>query len=198
MQIQINVASHPLIQHWSGILENNNNPGTILRTACSELGKWITYEIMREWLVTETMSVKDSKAINLISNRYKYIIVIVMPYGFILAEGARALLPTANIALVNYNNSIDNIADKLDSFTKILILDLFLDEIIMTSVLKELINKGVILNNVKIACLECGSSQLNQLGQKWSALEIYTTKVNGLLDSSEAAKEQILKDKFFA
>nr|NP_053964.1 hypothetical protein PopuCp169 [Porphyra purpurea]P51354.1 RecName: Full=Uracil phosphoribosyltransferase homolog [Porphyra purpurea]AAC08240.1 ORF198 [Porphyra purpurea] len=198
MQLQINVASHPLIQHWSGILENNNNPGTILRTACSELGKWITYEIMREWLVTETVSIKDNTTISLISNHYKYIIVIIMPYGFILAEGARALLPTANIALVSYNNSIDNISDKLDSFTKILVLDLFLDEIIMTSVLEELIKKGAILNNIKIACLECGSSQLNKLGQKWSTLEIYTTKVNSITDNSEATKEQVLKDKFFA
>lgn len=198
MQLQINVASHPLIQHWSGILENNNSPGTILRTACSELGKWITYEIMRDWLVTETVRIKDSKAINLISNHYKYIIVIVMPYGFILAEGARALLPTASIALVSYNKSIDNISDNLNSFTKILILDLFLDETIITSVLEELIKKGAKLNNVKIACLECGSSQLNKLGQKWSELEIYTTKVNSLLDKSEATKEQILKDKFFA
>ena len=85
---------------------------------------------MREWLVIETVSIKDNTTISLISNHYKYIIVIIMPYGFILAEGARALLPTANIALVSYNNSIDNISDKLDSFTKILVLDLFLDEII--------------------------------------------------------------------
>lgn len=97
MQLQINIASHPLIQHWSGILKNDNNPGTILRTACSELGKWITYEIMREWLVTETIELKANTTISLISSHYKYIIVIIMPYGFILAEGARSLLPTANI-----------------------------------------------------------------------------------------------------
>ena len=62
--------------------------------------------------------------------------------------------------------------------------------------LEELIKKGAILNNIKIACLECGSSQLNKLGQKWSTLEIYTTKVNSITDNSEATKEQVLKDNF--
>lgn len=141
MQLQINIASHPLIQHWSGILKNDNNPGTILRTACSELGKWITYEIMREWLVTETIELKANTTISLISSHYKYIIVIIMPYGFILAEGARSLLPTANIVLVNYNDIINNVPDQLNSFTKILVLDLFLDEATITPLLNDFIKK---------------------------------------------------------
>lgn len=197
MQLQINIASHPLIQHWSGVLENNNNPGTILRTACSELGKWITYEIMREWLVTETIELKANTTISLINSHYKYIIVIIMPYGFILAEGARALLPTANIVLVNYNNIINNVPAQLNSFTKILVLDLFLDEATITPLLNDFIQKGAVLSNIKIACLECGTSQLNQLGQNWSKLEIYTTKVNTNVDKEKCSREDSFKDKFF-
>ena len=197
MQLQINIASHPLIQHWSGILENNNSPGAILRTACSEIGKWITYEIMREWLATEAIKLEDDTTINLISNHYKYIIVIIMPYGFILAEGARALLPTANIALVDDNSHIKNIRDSLNSFTKILVLDLFLNEANITQTLRELINKGAKLNNIKVACLECGASELNKLGPRWSELEIYTTKINNMMDKKESLKEEELKEKFF-
>lgn len=197
MQLQINIASHPLIQHWSGVLENNNNPGTILRTACSELGKWITYEIMREWLVTETIELKANTTISLINSHYKYIIVIIMPYGFILAEGARALLPTANIVLVNYNNIINNVPAQLNSFTKILVLDLFLDEATITPLLNDFIQKGAVLSNIKIACLECGTSQLNKLGQNWSKLEIYTTKVNTNVDKEKCSREDSFKDKFF-
>nr|WKD83513.1 uracil phosphoribosyltransferase [Neopyropia yezoensis] len=197
MQLQINIASHPLIQHWSGILENDNNPGTILRTACSELGKWITYEIMREWLVTETIELKANTTISLISSHYKYIIVIIMPYGFILAEGARSLLPTANIVLVNYNDIINNVPDQLNSFTKILVLDLFLDEATITPLLNDFIKKGAVLSNIKIACLECGTSQLNQLGHIWSKLEIYTTKVNTNVDKKKCSREDDFKDKFF-
>nr|ALL97298.1 hypothetical protein [Pyropia endiviifolia] len=197
MQLQINIASHPLIQHWAGILENNDNPGTILRTACSELGKWITYEIMREWLVTETLDLKTSTTINLINSHYKYIIVIIMPYGFILAEGARALLPTANITIINGDNIINNFPNQLNSFTKVLILDLFLNEAIITPVLKNLISKGAILNNIKIACLECGTNQLNQLGHNWSELEVYTTKVNNAVNEEAFSKENFLKNKFF-
>lgn len=197
MQLQINIASHPLIQHWAGILENSNNSGTILRTACSEIGKWITYEIMREWLITETLELKANTTINLIDSNYKYIIVIIMPYGFILAEGARALLPTANITLVNYNNTINNVPDQLNSFTKILILDLFLDEETITPLLNDFVKKGAILNNIKIACLECGTSQLNQLGKNWSKLEVYTTKINTTVNEANSSREDIFKNKFF-
>lgn len=197
MQLQINVASHPLIQHWSGILDNTNNPGTILRTACSELGKWVTYEIMRDWLITEKLTMGTGTTINLISNRYKYILIIVMPYGFILAEGARALLPTASIVLIDYNNFTGDIPEPLDSFTKVLILDLFLDETIITPILERLIRKGAIVNNIRIACLECGTSQLKQLGNRWSKLKIYTTKINNPIDEEDSQKEKIFKDKFF-
>nr|YP_009237452.1 hypothetical protein [Wildemania schizophylla]AKS28499.1 hypothetical protein [Wildemania schizophylla] len=197
MQLQINIASHPLIQHWSGILENNSNPGTILRTACSELGKWITYEIMRNWLITEELTVDTDKTINLISKHYKYIIVIVMPYGFILAEGARALLPTASIVLVDHNDLTASIPNELDSFTKVLILDLFLDETMLTPILERLMQKGAILVNIRIACLECGTDQLQQLGHRWSQLEIYTTTINQVTDQKIASKEAIFKEKFF-
>nr|AIA20548.1 hypothetical protein [Neoporphyra perforata] len=197
MQLQINIASHPLIQHWAGILENDSNPGTILRTACSELGKWITYEIMREWLVTEKIELRTNSNVNLINSNYKYIIIIVMPYGFILAEGARALLPTASIALVNGNTTIKNIPNQLNSFTKILILDLFLDESIITPILKNLLKKGAILNNIKVACLECGTVQLNKLGCNWPKLEVYTTKVNNTVNEKDYSREDTLKNKFF-
>nr|AIA21382.1 hypothetical protein [Pyropia kanakaensis] len=197
MQLQINIASHPLIQHWAGILENNNNPGTVLRTACSELGKWITYEIMREWLVTESIDLEANTTINLINSHYNYIIVIIMPYGFILAEGARALLPTANITLVNGDTIINNVPDQLNSFTKVLILDLFLNEAIITPVLKNLVSKGAILNNIKIACLECGTYQLNRLGHNWSKIEVYTTKVNNAVNEEVFSRENIFKNKFF-
>nr|BED43141.1 hypothetical protein [Pyropia sp. Myanmar_A]BED43338.1 hypothetical protein [Pyropia sp. Myanmar_B]BED43535.1 hypothetical protein [Pyropia sp. Myanmar_C] len=197
MQLQINIASHPLIQHWAGILENNNNPGTVLRTACSELGKWITYEIMRDWLATETLKTKKDTTVNIIDSHYKYIIVIVMPYGFILAEGARALLPTASIKLVNKNKIINDVPNQLNSFTKILVLDLFLDETIITPILKEYIQKGANLGNIKIACLECGTSQLNQLGQNWSKLEVYTTKINTEINKEDCEREDLFKNKFF-
>ena len=197
MQLQINIASHPLIQHWSGILENSGSPGTILRTACSELGKWITYEIMRQWLVTETITLETNIAIKLISNNYQYIIVIIMPYGFIIAEGARALMPTAKIVLVGYNNATSNIPEQLNQFTKVLILDLFLDEAAITPVITELIQKGALVSNLKVACLECRESQLNKLAPKWSELEIYTTKVNSIATEKECLKEEDFKSKFF-
>lgn len=197
MQIQINVGSHPLIQHWAGILENNNNPGTVLRTACSEVGKWITYEIMRDWLATETIKLKKDQTVNIINSHYRYIIVTIMPYGFILAEGARALLPTASITLVDKHKIINDVPNELNSFTKILVLDLFLDETIITPILKECIKKGAILSNIRIACLECGTSQLSQLGQNWSKLEVYTTKINTAANQEDCSRENIFKNKFF-
>ena len=50
LQLRVYVPPHPLIQHWLGVARDAQTPTPLFRTAMAELGRWLTYEALREWL----------------------------------------------------------------------------------------------------------------------------------------------------
>ena len=52
IQLRVYVPPHPLIKHWLGMARNKETSPKILRQTLAELGKWLAYEAIREWLPT--------------------------------------------------------------------------------------------------------------------------------------------------
>ncbi len=52
LQLRVYVPPHPLIKHWLGVARDAATPSVLFRTAMTELGRWLTYEAIREWLPT--------------------------------------------------------------------------------------------------------------------------------------------------
>ena len=50
MTLHVVIPPHPLIGHWLSILRIESTPAPIYSTALEQLGKWLTYEALREWL----------------------------------------------------------------------------------------------------------------------------------------------------
>ena len=57
-QLRVYVPPHPLIKHWLTVARDAETPMPLFRTAMSELGRWLTYEAMREWIPTQTVQVQ--------------------------------------------------------------------------------------------------------------------------------------------
>lgn len=49
---QVYVPPHPLAKHWLAIARNAATPSALFRSACSELGRILIYEAVREFLPT--------------------------------------------------------------------------------------------------------------------------------------------------
>ncbi|MFM7527979.1 MAG: uracil phosphoribosyltransferase, partial [Nodosilinea sp.] len=49
-QLRVFVPPHPLVQHWLGVARDGDTPSPLFRSAMVELGRWLTYEAIREWL----------------------------------------------------------------------------------------------------------------------------------------------------
>ena len=47
MSLKVIVPPHPLIKHWLSILREKNNPNILYTTGYEQLGKWLTYEALR-------------------------------------------------------------------------------------------------------------------------------------------------------
>jgi len=50
MSLRVIVPPHPLISHWLTILRNPTTPEILYATGLEQLGTWLTYEALRDWI----------------------------------------------------------------------------------------------------------------------------------------------------
>ena len=50
MSLKVIVPPHPLIKHWLSILRDPDTPNILYSTGYEQIGKWLTYEALRDWL----------------------------------------------------------------------------------------------------------------------------------------------------
>lgn len=43
-------SPHPLIAHWLTVLRHAGTPPALYATGMEELGRWLSYEAVRDWL----------------------------------------------------------------------------------------------------------------------------------------------------
>ena len=105
LQLRVYVPPHPLIKHWLGVVRDADTPTTLFRSAMTELGRWLTYEAIREWLPTRDVMLNTPLAPSPATFIDPEIPVAVMPIlraGLALLDGAQALLPLASVYHVGF------------------------------------------------------------------------------------------------
>ena len=65
MTLHVVIPPHPLIGHWLSILRIDTTPPAIYATALEQLGKWLTYEALRDWIPIkkEKLTTRDPRAV---------------------------------------------------------------------------------------------------------------------------------------
>ena len=100
LQLRVYVPPHPLIKHWLGVARDAGTPSVLFKTAMTELGRWLTYEAVRDWLPTEEMMVQTPLAscpATMINPEVPIAVVPILRAGLALLEGAQSVLPLASI-----------------------------------------------------------------------------------------------------
>ena len=57
MALRVVVPPHPLIGHWLAVLRDRHTPGPLYASATTELGRWLSYEALRDWLPHRSIQV---------------------------------------------------------------------------------------------------------------------------------------------
>jgi uracil phosphoribosyltransferase len=99
-QLRVYVPPHPIIRHWLTIVREKHTPVPLFRAAMSELGKWLTYEAIRECLPVQEVDIETpigSASGQLIDASIPLAIVPILRAGLAMLEGCQTLLPTANV-----------------------------------------------------------------------------------------------------
>ncbi len=197
LQLRVYVPPHPLVKHWLGVARDEATPNVLFRSAMTELGRWLTYEAVRDWLpVIETTVQTPLTACpaTFIDPEAPVAIIPVLRAGLSLMEGIQAILPLASVlhlGLVRNEETLEascylnKLPDQFAPNTRILVSEPMLATggSIMR-VMKELTQRGIDPALVRIVSIVAAPPALQKLGTSYPALSIYTATIDEHLNES--------------
>ncbi len=180
MTLKVVVPPHPLISHWLTVLRNETTPPALYATAFEELGRWLTYEAVREWLPyrTEEVITPTGKAIgNVIEPNIPLLSLAHIPAGLQLWIGAKNVLPNSRLC-------INDIPHNIESNTGIIIYTgQITTGVNLLNQLKFLSKQKVQSNRIRVITALAASDGLKKLGESVPELVIYTACIDPGLTS---------------
>lgn len=196
LQLRVYVPPHPLIKHWLGVVRDADTPTTLFRSAMTELGRWLTYEAIREWLPTRDVVLDTPLAPSPATFIDAEIPVAVMPIlraGLALLDGAQALLPLAAVYHIGFVRNeetlepscyLNKLPDRFDPQTRVLITEPMLATGgTSIAALKELTQRGINVEFVRIVSVVAAPPALQKLSAAYPGLNIFTAAIDEGLDS---------------
>ncbi|HEY9740056.1 MAG TPA: uracil phosphoribosyltransferase [Coleofasciculaceae cyanobacterium] len=196
LQLRVHVPPHPLIKHWLGVARDAATPSSLFKIAMIELGRWLTYEAIRDWLPTMNLMVQTPLApcpATMVNPEVPLVVVPILRAGLALLEGAQTLLPLASIyhlgvvrdeETLEANCYLNKLPDQLDPKTQVLITDPMLatgGSIMLT--MAELTKRGVDPALTRIISVVAAPPALQKLGAAYPSLTIYTAMIDEGLNS---------------
>lgn len=191
MQLRVYVPPHPLIRHWLAVARDEATPVVLFRTAMVELGRWLTYEAIRDWLPTIETTVQTpltSCPATFINPEVPLAIIPILRAGLALLEGIQASLPLASIyhlGIVRDEKTLaphcylNKLPEQFDPQTRILISEPMLATggTIMTT-MAELTRRGADPALTRIISVIVAPPALQQLSINYPALSVYTATID--------------------
>ena len=170
MSLRVIVPPHPLISHWLTILRNPTTPEILYATGLEQLGSWLTYEALRDWIPTKKEQVTTSTGTTectIIDPNIPILAIPYLPAGLELFRGARNLIPNASLCIGGLPKEIEKhegIIFYIDQITngKKLLEDL--------NFLKE---KEIDSRRIRVIAAITANAGLKEIGENIQDLNIY-------------------------
>lgn len=197
LQLRVYVPPHPLVKHWLGVARDEATPNVLFRSAMTELGRWLTYEAIRDWLPVIETSVQTPLATcpaTFINPESPIAIIPVLRAGLALMEGIQAILPLASVfhlGLVRDEETLEascylnKLPEEFAPDMRILVSEPMLATggSIM-KVMEELTHRGIDPALVRIVSIVAAPPALQKLGTHYPALSIYTAAIDEHLNEN--------------
>jgi uracil phosphoribosyltransferase len=197
LKLRVYVPPHPLIKHWLGVARDESTPSVLFRSAMTELGRWLTYEAIREWLPTQATTIQTPLApcdATFIDPTVPVAVVPILRAGLSLLDGAQTLLPLASIYHIGMVRNeetleatcyVNKLPAQFDPQTRVLITEPMLATGgTILAVMAELTKRGVNPQFVRIISVVVAPIALQKLGETYDDLNIFTAAIDEGLNSS--------------
>jgi uracil phosphoribosyltransferase len=163
-----------------------------MRQTLSELGKWLAYEAIRDWLPTIDIPIPtplEETTATFVHPQTKLAIVPILRAGLTLVEGIQSVLPLESavyhLGLVRNEETLqpscylNKLPDRFDPDTRIIIAEPMLATggTIMHA-LKELVDRGIDPAYVRIISIIVAPPALQKLSEHYPTLSIYAATID--------------------
>ncbi len=197
LQLRVYVPPHPLIKHWLGVARDATTPTTLFRSAMTELGRWLTYEAVREWLPTRDVMIETPLApcpATFIDPEIPVAVVPVLRAGLALLDGAQTLLPLASVYHIGFARDeetleptcyLNKLPQQFHPQTRVLITEPMLATGgTMLATMAELTQRGVDPAFVRIISVVAAPIALQKLGSHYPSLNIFAAMIDESLNDN--------------
>ncbi len=195
-QLRVFVPPHPLIQHWLGLARDRQTPSKVFQQSMVELGRWLTYEAIRDWLPTVSIEVEtpvDRATATFIDPQTPLAIVPILRAGMSLLEGIQAVLPLESsvyhLGLVRNEETLqpswylNKLPATIPTTAKIIIAEPMLATggTIMQA-MGEIVKRGADPDNIRIISAVVAPPALQQLAAAYPTLHVYAAMIDEKLN----------------
>lgn len=197
MSLRVVVPPHPLIGHWLTLLRDRTTPSPLFATAMAELGRWLTYEALRDWLPHQRVRVETPLATTegtVVDGSVPLLAVPILRAGLGLWQGAQTVLPTARVAHMGLARDeatgrsscyLDTLPAVIGARVGVLVFDPMLATAgSLIQVLERLESKGVGGDRLRVITALAASPGLKTLGERFPQLTLYTGCIDPELDGA--------------
>jgi uracil phosphoribosyltransferase len=195
MSLRVVVPPHPLIGHWLTLLRDRQTPSPLFATAMAELGRWLTYEALRDWLPLRELTVETplgSSEGRVIDPEVPLLAIPVLRGGLGIWEGARTVLPQARVAHVGLTAGapgdpahwyLDDLPAEIGQRVGVLVfLPVLASGATLIAVLERLAALDVSGPRLRVVTSLCGAPGLKAVGERFEELTIYAAGIDAEVD----------------
>lgn len=188
MSLRVVVPPHPLIAHWLTVLRDQHTPQPLYATAMTELGRWLTYEAVRDWLPHRRVPLQTDLASTegeVVDAGVALLALPILPDGLGLWSGAQTVLPAAGVAhlLIRRDGAIEGLPEQIDARVGVLV---FSGEVAsgerLQQLLQALATRGVQGRRLRVITPLTASPGLKRLGEANPDLTLYTACIDADLN----------------
>lgn len=191
MALRVVVPPHPLIGHWLGVLRDRHTPGSFYASATTELGRWLTYEAVRDWLPHRRIQLESPLAAveaDVVDPAVPLLVLPLLTAGLGLWQGGQTVLPSAQV--LHLQESLGVITPPVGPIAPRCGVLLFLAELgdgeSLVKLLDDLFALGVTGARLRvITCLASGPG-LKTVGERHGSLTIYAAGIDPDLNDAGA------------
>ncbi|MEX1317997.1 MAG: uracil phosphoribosyltransferase [Synechococcaceae cyanobacterium] len=180
MTLRVVVPPHPLIGHWLSVLRDRRTPAPLYATATAELGRWLTYEALRDWLPHRSISVETDRGCcegQVVDVSVPILAIPLCPEGLGLWDGAKAVLPAARVQHLHRGELLP--LASIDQRCGVLV---FAAEVAAAGELDALLTalraRGVNGPRLRVITALAASEGLRRLGETFADLTLYTACID--------------------
>ncbi|MBM5807767.1 MAG: uracil phosphoribosyltransferase [Cyanobacteria bacterium M_surface_10_m2_179] len=189
--MRVVVPPHPLIGHWLTLLRDRDTPQALFNTAMAELGRWLTYEALRDWIPYQRVQVQTPLAATegtVVDGSVPMLAIPLLPAGLALWDGARPVVPSAAVAHLDLSRdqAAAGLPAEIPARAGVLV---FAPQITsgqgLLPLLEQLEMRGVSGARLRLITALAASPGLKALGERYEDLTIYTACIDAELDEQQ-------------